>query len=90
MANETPSYLYKLILPSEVNELLPIPLHPVLPLSDHDRGDRFIHLATAKQVKSLIKNNDRFKDKEEVIVLRIPYAAIQPRIKWQNGAGTGE
>lgn len=90
MANETPSYLYKLILPSEVNQLLPIPLPALLPLNSQDTRDTFIHLATAKQVQYLIRNKDRFKVAGEVIVLRLDLSVVGSRITWQDPQGKSE
>ena len=53
MPDLTLCYLYKLI-PSLKPELLVIPLPDTLPLSNDDKKDKFIHLATEKQVPHLV------------------------------------
>lgn len=87
MPDLTPRYLYKLI-PSSKPELLKIPLPDALPLSDDDKKDKFIHLATKKQVPRLVKKY--YKDDSEVFVLRLDYSIVESKIRWQNSKGTGE
>ena len=87
MANETPRYLYKLI-PSSKPELLKIPLPDALPLSDRDKKDQFIHLATEKQVRRLVKNH--YKDDLEMFVLRLDYSQVESKIKWEDSKGKSE
>jgi len=90
-SNLTPLYLYKLI-PSSEKELLVIPLPDALPLNDRDKRDKFIHLATAKQVPPLITGKKHFAAEEEIFVLRLDYSVVASNInfKWEDSGGTSE
>lgn len=82
-----PTYLYKLI-PASRPDLLPLPIPNALPLNDRDTQDNFIHLSTEAQVRLVTQNH--LANETEVFVLRLEYGIVEPRIIWQNGAGTGE
>ncbi|KAJ7179254.1 hypothetical protein C8R46DRAFT_1073131 [Mycena filopes] len=75
----SPTYVYKLVPSSSP---VPDPLPEVLPLSDLDAASGFIHLSTATQLPGTLKYF--FADDDKVVVLRIPYAQHQDRIKWED------
>lgn len=80
----TPTYIYK-IVPASDSLLDPIP--DVLPVSDLDKTDGFIHLSTALQIPGTLKRF--FGDHEQVYILRIAYKDVENDIRWENSKGTG-
>jgi uncharacterized protein (DUF952 family) len=78
-----PTYLYK-ILPSAP----PSPLPSVLPLSDLDRNDGYIHLSTSTQVPGTC---DKFFNKfDELYLLRIKYETLEKGTDADGAEGKGE
>ncbi|PQE21629.1 DUF952 domain protein [Rutstroemia sp. NJR-2017a WRK4] len=77
-----PKYIYK-ILPSSVAP--PIPLPDVLPVSELDSRDGFIHLSTSKQLVGTL--NAFFSNESHVYLLRIPYSKVAPHVKWEDAIG---
>lgn len=76
-----PKYIYK-IVPSD-----PRPLTNGLPTSPLDAQDGFIHLSTAEQTPKTIGRF--FKDARVVYLLKIPYAQVESKVRWEEaGAGT--
>jgi uncharacterized protein (DUF952 family) len=76
-----PESIYK-IVPSD-----PRPLANGLPVSPLDAKDGFVHLSTAEQTPKTIGRF--FKDANVVYLLKIPYAKVESKIKWEEaGAGT--
>jgi uncharacterized protein (DUF952 family) len=77
-----PTYIYK-IVSSDPSSLLPTGL----PVSAHDLEDGFIHMSTAEQVPMTVSRF--FKDVDVVYLLKVPYAKVEGKIKWdETGAGT--
>ncbi|KAI0930493.1 hypothetical protein AcV5_007184 [Taiwanofungus camphoratus] len=74
-----PTYIYKLI-PSSAPP--PDPLPEALPVSGLDQSSGFIHLSTAVQVPNTLKWF--FTDEPRVYVLRLPYDALEPKIRWED------
>jgi uncharacterized protein (DUF952 family) len=76
-----PKYIYK-IVPND-----PRPLKDGLPISDLDGKDGFIHMSTAEQTPKTLGRF--FKDANVVYLLKVPYAKVEGKIKWEEaGAGT--
>ncbi|KAI1005260.1 hypothetical protein K3495_g2958 [Podosphaera aphanis] len=84
MANRTapPAYLYKILPPAPPP---PTPLPDALPLLALDARDGFIHLSTSRQVLRTLRAF--FATAPVVYLLRIPYARVQPFIKWEDTRG---
>jgi uncharacterized protein (DUF952 family) len=76
-----PTYLYK-IVPS--SSPLPSPLPDILPPSDLDKKDGFIHLSSAKQIPGTLRLV--FKDDTKVYILKIGYAKLEKDVKWEEGS----
>lgn len=76
-----PTFLYK-IIPS--SSPLPSPLPDILPSSDLDKKDGFIHLSTAKQILGTLKLI--FKDDTKVYILKIWYEKVEKDVKWEEGS----
>ncbi|CAG8959469.1 hypothetical protein HYFRA_00001367 [Hymenoscyphus fraxineus] len=77
-----PKYIYK-ILPTSP----PSPLPDCLPLSDLDSRDGFIHMSTSKQILGTLQNF--FISAPSVVILRVLYERVEPRIKWEMAKGLG-
>jgi uncharacterized protein (DUF952 family) len=76
-----PKFIYK-IVPQD-----PRPLGSGLPISSLDRKDGFIHLSTAEQVPKTVARF--FGDVNSVYLLKVPYAKVEAKVKWEDaGAGT--
>ena len=76
-----PTFVYK-IIPSDVPP--PSPLPEILPPSDLDKKDGFIHLSTANQILGTLRLI--FADEARVYVLRISYDKVKESIKWEEGS----
>ncbi|KAF9237214.1 hypothetical protein BU15DRAFT_48983 [Melanogaster broomeanus] len=81
--NETPTYIYKLV---SYTTPPPHPLPLALPISAIDQSSGFIHLSTARQVPNTLKFF--FGADPRVYVLRLAYAAVAPRIRWEDPQAT--
>ncbi|KAF8914056.1 hypothetical protein CPB84DRAFT_48790 [Gymnopilus junonius] len=79
----TPTYIYKIVPASPA---LPDPIPDVLPVSELDRADGFIHLSTALQIPGTLQRF--FIDHEQVYILRIAYKDVENDINWENPKGT--
>ena len=66
----------------------PLPLPDVLPVSELDSSDGFIHLSTALQVPGTLKQF--FSNDDSVYILRIIYTKVEKDIKWENDKGEGK
>ena len=76
-----PTFVYK-IIPS--SSPLPAILPDILPPSDLDQKDGFIHLSTASQILGTLKLV--FKDDTKVYVLKIEYSKVEKDVKWEEGS----
>lgn len=77
--NPKPTYIYKLV---HYTTPPPTPLPSVLPVSELDQKDGFIHLSTATQIPNTLKHF--FGNDPSVYILRIPYDAIEKDIRWED------
>ncbi|KAI0714013.1 hypothetical protein C8T65DRAFT_707765 [Cerioporus squamosus] len=77
-----PSYIYK-ILPSPP----PTPIPPVLPLSDLDAQDGFIHLSTAAQIP--LTASLFFASAHELWLLKVDTRKTEGVYRWASTDGTG-
>ncbi|KAF2804358.1 uncharacterized protein BDZ99DRAFT_350252, partial [Mytilinidion resinicola] len=83
--NPLPTYVYK-ILPSAP----PKPLPDVLPLSDLDANDGFIHLSTASQVPGTCGRF--FADATELWLLKIRLQTLENgtgEVRWEAAGNSG-
>lgn len=84
--SELPTYLYKIIPIS--SSPLPSPLPEVLPLSDLDAKDGFIHLSTSLQVVSTADRYFNSPSETSIYIAKIPYERVKEDIRWER-AGRG-
>jgi uncharacterized protein (DUF952 family) len=77
-----PKYIYKILPPSPPP---PSPLPLSLPLSALDARDNFIHMSTSVQILGTL--NNFFASTPHVYILRVEYAKVQERIKWEMAKG---
>ncbi|THV50551.1 hypothetical protein BGAL_0146g00280 [Botrytis galanthina] len=82
MTSTYPTYIYK-IIPADAKPSSPLP--EVLPVSDLDKRDGFVHCSTSKQLLRTL--NAFFSNESHVYILRIKYEQVAPYIKWENAVG---
>ncbi|KAF9179484.1 hypothetical protein BGZ51_006903 [Haplosporangium sp. Z 767] len=78
-----PEFVYKLISPAASFN----PADRVLPLSALDKADGFYHLSTSAQVPGTANRffpGNKFND---LLILKIRFAGIQPQVKWEAAHG---
>ncbi|TVY44266.1 hypothetical protein LOCC1_G006807, partial [Lachnellula occidentalis] len=80
--SQPPKYIYKILPPSPTP---PSPLPTSLPLSDLDARDSFIHMSTSSQILGTLDNF--FSSTPHVYILRVPYAEVESRVKWEMAVG---
>ncbi|TVY25623.1 hypothetical protein LHYA1_G006331 [Lachnellula hyalina] len=80
--SQPPKYIYKILPPSAAP---PSPLPLSLPLSDLDSRDGFIHMSASNQILGTL--NNFFSSTPHVYILRVPYAKVESRVKWEMAAG---
>ncbi|PCH43623.1 hypothetical protein WOLCODRAFT_103857 [Wolfiporia cocos MD-104 SS10] len=73
------TYVYKLV-PANTPPSSPLP--EALPVSALDQSSGFVHLSSAAQVPNTLKFF--FTDEPRVYVLRIAYARVADKIRWED------
>ena len=80
MAQTPPKFVYKLL-----PEAPPQPLPAVLPLSELDAKDGFIHLSIADQVPGTAGRFCAAND--SIWLLKIDFSRIEKDVKWEESGG---